>query len=185
MCHILQQMSDAQRRALGAGSKCERMKLQIGLSFPVQFGGFLKWGYPQSSSILIGFSILNQPVWKLHIYRTPIWVFHRPPGTLESVPPYPLVPFGSLPKTCWNGCEILDKYTHTNTLVLIYRSHHDLAAVSSQGETWMLAAVLTAQVTWNRTLRSNHHEKPWGLPQSGDPQTRRFTGCKMLFKCMI
>ena len=25
------------------------------------FGGFLKWGYPQSSSILIGFSLINHP----------------------------------------------------------------------------------------------------------------------------
>ena len=46
-----------------------------------RYGGFLKWGYPQSSSILEGFSLIDQPFWGTTICGNPqfgddsSWIF--------------------------------------------------------------------------------------------------------------
>ena len=48
-----------------------------------RYGGVLKWGYPQSSSILVRFSIRNHPFWGSPIYGNPhmevSWVMGVPP----------------------------------------------------------------------------------------------------------
>ena len=53
-----------------------------------RYGGFHKWGYPQSSSIFMGFSLINQPFWETPIcwlmvatssqpaWPSVVWVHH-------------------------------------------------------------------------------------------------------------
>ena len=39
------------------------------------FGGLHTWGYPQSSSILIGFSLINHPFWGTHFWKPSFFQF--------------------------------------------------------------------------------------------------------------